>query len=210
MNVDTKIEEFASLRDGTTLVIQRWLPGPVERIWNYLTDSDLRRKWLAAGDMTLTPGAEFELIWRNDELSDASDPRPAGFAEEQRMDSRIIAVEPPRLLTYAWGKGDVTFELEPRGDKVLLTLTHRGLDDPVNARHDRLGLAYASGDPRRAGGGPGCRVLLVRLDQAASDLSGQACLHPLTRSHETKKGAIRPPDRVVTSRITPPRPRALH
>ena len=47
--------------------------------------------------MTLTPGAEFELIWRNDELSDASDPRPAGFAEEQRMDSRIIAVEPPRL-----------------------------------------------------------------------------------------------------------------
>ena len=76
MNVDTKIEEFASLRDGTKLVIQRWLTGPVERIWNYLTDSDLRRKWLAAGDMTLTPGAEFELIWRNDELSDASDPRP--------------------------------------------------------------------------------------------------------------------------------------
>ena len=130
MNVDTKIEEFASLRDGTTLVIQRWLPGPVERIWNYLTDSDLRRKWLAAGDMTLTPGGGFELIWRNDELSDASDPRPAGFAEEQRMESRMIAVEPPRLLTYAWGKGDVTFELEPRGDKVLLTLTHRGLDDP--------------------------------------------------------------------------------
>ena len=31
MNVDTKIEEFASLRDGTTLVIQRWLPGPAYR-----------------------------------------------------------------------------------------------------------------------------------------------------------------------------------
>jgi uncharacterized protein YndB with AHSA1/START domain len=45
------------------------------------------------------------------------------------MQSRVIAVDPMRLLTIAWGKGDVTFELKEKGDKVLLTLTHRGLDD---------------------------------------------------------------------------------
>ena len=128
MNVETTVEEFASLRNGSTLVIQRWLPGPVERIWDYLTQGEMRRKWLAAGQMTLTPGATFELIWCNDELSDVADHRPAGFAEEQRMQSRIIAVEPMRLLTFGWGNGDVTIQLEPRGDKVLLTLTHRGLE----------------------------------------------------------------------------------
>ena len=49
------------------------------------------------------------------------------------MQSHIIAVDPMRLLTIAWGKGDVTFELKEQGNKVLLTLTHRGLDD-ANAR----------------------------------------------------------------------------
>ena len=123
------VDDFGSLAEPTTLVIQRWLPGPVERIWQYLADSDHRAKWLAAGEMALAPGAAMELVWRNDRLSARSDPRPAGFPEEQRMESHVIAVDPPRSLTIAWGNGDVTFELAPRGDRVLLTLTHRGLDD---------------------------------------------------------------------------------
>ena len=45
------------------------------------------------------------------------------------MSSHVIAVDPMRMLRIAWGKGDVTFELMPKGEKVLLTLTHRGLDD---------------------------------------------------------------------------------
>lgn len=129
MNYRENFDEFAKMTDRSTLVIQRWLPGPIDRIWNYLTDSELRRKWLAAGEMELAPGASLELVWRNDNLSAASDPRPAGFPEEQRMQSHLIAVDPMRLLTIAWGKGDVTFELKERGDRVLLTLTHRGLDD---------------------------------------------------------------------------------
>lgn len=129
MKDDSKTADFARLTEGSTLVIQRWLPGPVDRIWRYLTDSDLRRRWLAAGDMDLAPGAQFELVWRNDDLSDQDDTRPQGFPAEQRMASHVIAVDPMRLLTIAWGKGDVTFQLAPRGDRVLLTITHRGLDD---------------------------------------------------------------------------------
>lgn len=128
MTLDTRPDDFARMQDGRTLVIQRWLPDPVDRIWRYLTDSDLRQTWLAAGQMDLTPGAEMELVWRNDGLSAAQDPRPEGFPAEQRMQSRVIAVDPMRRLCFAWGAGDVTFDLEPKGDKVLLTLTHRGLD----------------------------------------------------------------------------------
>lgn len=129
MNKASHDDGFATMTEGATLVIQRWLPGPASRIWSYLTDGERRRKWLAAGDMDLAPGAALELVWRNDELSDPSDPRPAGFGAEQRMQSHVIAVDPMRLLTIAWGKGDVTFELKESGDRVLLTLTHRGLDE---------------------------------------------------------------------------------
>lgn len=129
MTVQDRQDDFATLQDGSTLVIRRWLPGPTERIWRYLTQSDLRRKWLAAGDMTLTPGAPLELIWRNDELSAIRETRPDGFPAEQRMESRILAVEPMRSLTFAWGQGDVTFELAERGDRVLLTITHRGISE---------------------------------------------------------------------------------
>ena len=38
-------DQFAVLTEPTTLVIHRWLPGPAERIWRYLTDSELRGKW---------------------------------------------------------------------------------------------------------------------------------------------------------------------
>lgn len=130
MNTEAVIDDFARITDGSTLVIQRWLPGPIERLWRYLTDGEQRRKWLASGDMALVPGAGFELVWQNDDLSGGAADRPAGFAEVQRMDSRVIAVDPMRLLTIAWGKGDVSFELVEQGERVLLTITHRGLDDP--------------------------------------------------------------------------------
>lgn len=128
------IDGFATMIDGSTLVIQRWLPGPVERLWRFVTDDQLRRKWLAAGEMELVAGASLELVWRNDTLSEAADPRPSGFAEEERMQSRIIAVEPMRSLTIAWGDGAVTFTFKENGERVLLTITHSGLDDPASRR----------------------------------------------------------------------------
>ena len=108
--------------------IQRLLPGPIERVWAFLTESELRRKWLAAGPMEMEVGAPFELVWRNDELTDPPGQRPPGFSEEHRMQSRITELDPPRKLSFAWqGSGDVTFELEPQGNDVLLTLVHRRL-----------------------------------------------------------------------------------
>jgi uncharacterized protein YndB with AHSA1/START domain len=121
---------YGVLTEPATLTIQRLLPGPIERIWAYLTDSDLRRQWMAAGEMEMKVGAPFELVWRNDELSNPPGQRPTGFSEEHRMQSRIIELDPPRKLAISWANnGDVSFELEPVGDKVLLTVIHRRLPD---------------------------------------------------------------------------------
>lgn len=134
MTLQDNIDNFGAIADGSTLVIQRWLPGPAERIWRYLTDSDLRKEWLAAGDMQLVAGTPLELVWRNDALSDAGDPRPTAFPEEQRMQTRVIAVDPPRLLTIMWGVGEVSFAIVPKGNRVLLTITHTCLEDQAAQR----------------------------------------------------------------------------
>lgn len=121
---------YGTLTEPATLTIQRLLPGPIERVWAWLTDSDLRRKWLAAGEMDLKPGAPFELVWRNSTLTDPPGQRPEGFGDEHRMQSRITEIDPPHRLSFTWqNSGDVTFTLAPQGSEVLLTITHRRLPD---------------------------------------------------------------------------------
>jgi uncharacterized protein YndB with AHSA1/START domain len=130
MNELAPLDTYGELIEPTTLKIQRLLPGPVERVWDYLTQSDLRRKWLASGDMQPKAGSEFELTWRNDELTNPPGKRPEGFGAEHSMTSRIIAFDPPRKLAYTFGvHGEVSFDLQPAGQRVLLTLIHRRLPD---------------------------------------------------------------------------------
>ena len=122
------LDAYGVVTKPTTVKIQRLLPGPIERVWAYLTESERRRQWLAAGQMEMKVGAPFELVWRNDELTDPPAQRPAGFPEEHRMQSRITELDPPRKLAFTWeGSGDVSFELNEQDNQVLLTVIHRRL-----------------------------------------------------------------------------------
>ena len=121
---------YGALSEDATLTLQRLLPGSIDRVWAYLTESDLRRQWLAAGTMEMRVGAPVELVWRNSELMDNPGQRPEGFGEEHRMESEITELDPPYRLSISWGStGGVTFELEPVGDMVRFTLTHRRIPD---------------------------------------------------------------------------------
>lgn len=121
-----------------TMVLERLLPGPIERVWAYLTDGDKRQKWIAAGDMDLKPGGKYEYIFDHDQISEEVEPVPEKYAEEcypgMVMNGHIIAVNPPRMLHMTWAEGseehsEVKFELEQVGEQVKLTLTHSKLFD---------------------------------------------------------------------------------
>jgi uncharacterized protein YndB with AHSA1/START domain len=130
MNQHATPDAYGALIEPATLKIERLLPGSIERIWAYITESEHRRRWLAAGDMELKVGAPFEFVWRNDELTDPPGERPPGFAAEHRMPGRITELDPPRKLAISWGaNGEVSFELAPRNGQILLTLIHRRLPD---------------------------------------------------------------------------------
>jgi uncharacterized protein YndB with AHSA1/START domain len=123
--------DYGVFTEPTTLVIERTLPGPIERVWKYLTDSELRRKWLAAGDMEMKSGSTFKLTWRNDELTNPPGQRPDGFGAEHSMESRLLECDPPHRLVFTWNDdGDVAFDLAEQGDEVHLTVTHRRLTTP--------------------------------------------------------------------------------
>ncbi len=127
---------YGTIVAADTVRIERLLPGPVERIWSYLTESDKRRLWLSAGDMQLSPGSAVEFVFRNSELTENDVPPPpkyAGMAGPATLNVTVVACDPNRRLVLLWGAGadasEVTFDLAPKGDKVLLTVTHRRIPD---------------------------------------------------------------------------------
>jgi uncharacterized protein YndB with AHSA1/START domain len=126
------MSEFGVATEARTLRIRRVLPGPIERVWAYLTESDKRGRWLASGPMELRVGGRVELTFHNTDLSAHAEPPPDKYKEYEGASfcGRVTRCEPPRLLSYTWGDdSEVTFELSPEGEKVLLVLTHRRLSD---------------------------------------------------------------------------------
>jgi uncharacterized protein YndB with AHSA1/START domain len=123
-------QPFGILTEPATLTLERLLPGSVDRVWAYLTESDLRRQWFAAGTMDMRVGGSAELVWRNNELTNPPGNIPEGFDGEHQMEVEITELDPPRRLGITWGNtGGVTFELEPVGDMVRFTVTHHRIPD---------------------------------------------------------------------------------
>lgn len=133
------MSDYGTVLDQGSVRFERLLPGPIERVWEYLTQSDKRATWLAAGPMELRVGGRVELVFRNEELAGPDEETPAVYkdASGHRQVTRITRIEPPRLLAFTWGNevagpgepppSEVVFELEPRDGQVLLVLTHRRL-----------------------------------------------------------------------------------
>lgn len=120
--------------DHQTVRIERLLPGPVERVWAYLTEPDKRRQWLASGGMELRAGGEVELVFRHGELSHEPPPEKYRKHEGHVSRGRITCCDEPKRLSFTWPEehgedSEVTFELTPQDDQVLLVVTHRRLAD---------------------------------------------------------------------------------
>lgn len=121
-----------TLVEPGTVKLERLLPGPIERVWAYLTESDKRAKWLAAGEFDLRVGGRIRLEFDNSRLPNDSD-TPPKYKERGKgtFEGVITRLEPLRLLAHTWkwdsGDTEVSYELTPRGKEVLLTIVHRRL-----------------------------------------------------------------------------------
>ena len=157
---------YGTVPEPKTVRMERLLPGPIERVWSYLTDAEKRSTWFAGGPMELHVGGKAVLQFQHENLS--SEPIPEEYVAHCGPGSppsvgHVTRCAPPHLLAYTWweDQGDtseIIFELEDRDGQVLLILTHRNLED----RKEMLGVAggwhihldlledVLRGDPRRS------------------------------------------------------------
>ncbi len=128
------MKQAATVVEPGTVKVERLLPGPVERVWAYLTDSRKRATWFAGGEFDLRVGGRARLEFDHATLSSEKvTPDKFKNVERPRFDGTITRLEPMRVLAYTMRFGErdseVTFELAPRGKEVLLVITHRGMDE---------------------------------------------------------------------------------
>ena len=121
--------------------LERLLPGPIERVWEFLVDPDKRALWLAGGPMETRLGGAVELQFRHADLSSKTAPIPdryKGMEDGHVLRGTVTQLDPPRRLGFTWGLGaqasEVTIELVPQGTLVRLVLTHAKLADTEERR----------------------------------------------------------------------------
>lgn len=133
-----------------SLVVERRMPHPPEKIWRALTQSWLIAEWLMENDFVPEVGRRFTFRAR---------PLPgwSGIAN-----CEVLAVEPPHRLAYQWGDGTesdsglvtvVTWTLTPRDGGTLVRMEQSGFRAPDERSYKRMG----GGWPR----------ILERLEQVA-------------------------------------------
>ena len=137
-------EQLGTFHGQGEVVLMRTLPGPIERLWEYLTDPEKRARWFAGGPMEPKKGGKMELFFHHKNLAPDEVP-PEQFKHVQdpgfKMSGTILRWEPPRVLSYTFDDdSDVTFELKPQGKNVQLVLTHRSRGEDIPSLS-----GYASG-----------------------------------------------------------------
>lgn len=158
------MNEYGVVLESGAVRFERLLPGPVERVWAYLTESDKRGQWLASGAFDLRLGGRTEMLFKHSQITDETPPEAYREVHEKgvRSTGTITRYEPQRIIAFTWGgcnelESEVAFELVPKGEKVLLVLTHRKLPSKAEMTsvsggwHMHLGLLedLLTGSPRR-------------------------------------------------------------
>ncbi|MEO6992971.1 MAG: SRPBCC family protein [Lacunisphaera sp.] len=137
-------EQHGTFNGPAEVRLVRTLPGPIERVWEYLTDDEKRARWFAGGTMEKRKGGKMELCFLHKTIAPGETP-PEQFKQVHetgfKMPGTVLRWEPPRVLSYTFDEdSDVTFELTPEGNHVVLVLTHRSRGDDIPSLS-----GYASG-----------------------------------------------------------------
>ena len=103
-----------------TVVIEKEMPYPPEKIWRALTEGTLIKEWLMDNDFQPSVGHKFSL---------RSTPQPQWNGV---INSEVLIVEPNKKLSYSWG----TLGLE---SMVLWTLTATSGGTLVRMEHSGFG-----------------------------------------------------------------------
>ena len=138
-----------------SVVVERTMAHPPEKVWRALTTSDLMARWLMPNDFQAVAGRAFN-------LRVAPMPHWNGV-----VDCQVLALEPPTRLSYSWNttgedgaeglRTTVTWTLTPQGDGAThVRMEHAGFRPQDETNYQ--GAVY------------GARKFIVGLEQVAASL----------------------------------------
>lgn len=119
-----------------SLIIERQVAHPPEKVWRALTQAWLIEEWLMPNDFVAEVGHCFTF---------RSTPLPGWSGI---VNCRVTAVEVPRVLAYFWGDGTesenglktrITWTLTPRNGGTLLRMEQSGFRNGDKLSHARMG-----------------------------------------------------------------------
>jgi len=130
-------DAYGNVLESGAVRFERILPGPIGRVWDFLTESEKRGTWLASGEMELWVGGKVTLNFHNARLSPPGEAVPnwlQPFTGPLTLNGEVTLLDKPHRLGFTWGDAgdgspasEVVFELKPQGSSVMLALTHRRL-----------------------------------------------------------------------------------
>jgi uncharacterized protein YndB with AHSA1/START domain len=138
-----------------SIVVERTMPHPPDRIWRALTTSELIAEWLMKNDFAPQVGHRFTF---------RATPVP-GWSGVTNCE--VLEVDEPHRLSYRWGDGSesesglvttVTWTLTPRAGGPLVRMEHSGFRPEDEAGYRGMG----GGWPR----------IVERLGEIAGGLGG--------------------------------------
>jgi uncharacterized protein YndB with AHSA1/START domain len=110
-----------------TLVIEKEMPYPPEKIWRALTQGALIKEWLMDNDFQPVVGHSFQF---------RSTPAPNWNGI---IDSEVLVVEPNKKLSYSWGalglESAVTWTLTPTDAGTHVRMEHSGFGSDQDAAY---------------------------------------------------------------------------
>jgi uncharacterized protein YndB with AHSA1/START domain len=111
----------ATATETRSVVVEREIPFPPEKIWRALTQPHLIEEWLMKNDFKPVVDHRFKLS-----------------ADWGSVDCQVMAVEPNKTLSYTWGAyglgSVVTWTLTPTGKGTHLRMEQSGFG--ADQRHD--------------------------------------------------------------------------
>ncbi len=110
-----------------SLVIERDMPFPPEKVWRALTEGPLIKEWLMDNDFQPVVGHSFNF---------RSTPVPNWNGI---IDSEVLIVEPHKKLSYSWGalglESVVTWTLTPTAAGTHVRMEHSGFGADQDAAY---------------------------------------------------------------------------
>jgi len=137
------------MSETRSVVVEREIAHPPEKLWRALTQPHLIAEWLMQNDFSAEVGHDFQFR--------------AAYLPNGALDCKVLAVEPNKTLSYSWGStsGNPAFDV-----KSVVTFT---LTPTPGGTHLRMEQSGFRPDQKQAFGGAlaGWQRFLANLEQVA-------------------------------------------